>query len=166
MTRKYLVCFASLFILIATGVWSCNSSETPGEEAPAEAASVPEPVVEPASEPEAVEPSDTTPQATVAETPMPTAEPSAEQNWEQTVWVAGKEGKLVRGLDGGEYDPYAVSTVQQVQQALKSEGLYDGPVSGILDQATMQAIGEFQKSNNLQVCGVPTARTREALSQR
>jgi hypothetical protein len=101
-----------------------------------------------------------------AETPMATSEPSGEQFWEETAWVPGKEGKLVLGLDGGEYDAYSVSTVQEVQQALTAQGLYAGPISGILDQATMQAIGEFQKSNDLQVCGVPTPHTREMLLQR
>lgn len=165
MTKMYLVCLASLFVVIASGLWSCGSGDMPAEEATAEAASAPEPVVEPVSEPEAVEPVEPAVEAEPQEAPMPTAQPLGEVSWEDTVWVEGKEGKLIRGLDGGEYDPYAPSTVQQVQQALQSQGLYDGPISGVLDEATMQAISEFQKSNGLQVCGVPTPRTREALLQ-
>ena len=72
---------------------------------------------------------------------------------------------MIQGLDGGEYDPYSVDTIQQVQQALKSAGIYSGPTSGVLDQATMQAIGEYQKDHGLQLCGVPTPNTRELLLQ-
>jgi hypothetical protein len=159
MTKKHSVYLASLFLLIAIGFWSCGPGDTPDQEATAEAASVPEPVVEPASDPVPVPPPEPAP------TMEPMAEPSAAQYWDETVWVAGKEGKLVLGLDGGEYDPYSVTTVQQVQQALTSKGLYSGAISGVLDKATMEALAEFQKSNNLQACGVPTPRTREALLQ-
>lgn len=165
MTNKYLVCLASLFVLIASGLWSCSPGDMPTEETTAEAASAPAPVVEPPSEPAPVEPAEPAPPMEPQEAPMPAAQPSTAQYWDDTVWVAGKEGTLIRGVDGGEYDPYAVSTVQEVQQALTSKGLYNGPISGVLDQATMDAIAEFQKSNALQVCGVPTPRTREALLQ-
>jgi hypothetical protein len=164
MTKKFVVCLATLLFLAASGVWSCSSSEPSGEEATAEAASAPEPVVEPAPPEPAPVQEEEAPMP--AETPMATSEPSAAQLWEETAWVAGKEGKLVLGLDGGEYDPYSVSAVQEVQQALKTRGLYAGSISGVLDQATMQAIGEFQKNNSLQACGVPTPHTREMLLQR
>jgi hypothetical protein len=72
---------------------------------------------------------------------------------------------LVRGLDGGDYEPYASSVVQRVQEALQTRGLYSGAIDGILGEATMEAIGQFQRQNNLQVCGVPTPQTRRLLMQ-
>jgi len=40
-----------------------------------------------------------------------------------------------------------------------------GEVNGVLDEDTMKAIGEFQKSRGLTVSGVPSPRTRKALFQ-
>jgi peptidoglycan hydrolase-like protein with peptidoglycan-binding domain len=71
---------------------------------------------------------------------------------------------LVRGLDDGDYENYYPSVVRKVQNALQSQGLYSGPISGVLDEATMNAIGEYQRAENLQVVGVPTPRTRKALA--
>jgi Putative peptidoglycan binding domain len=164
MTKRVLACLAGAFAFLVIGMGSCNSADTTSEET-AEAARVPEPAVEPASEPAPVTPSNPMleSQPAVPEPSVSASEPSPQQVWEQTAWVAGKEGKLIQGLDGGEYDPYSVDTIQQVQQALQSAGIYSGPTSGLLDQATMQAIGEFQKNHGLQVCGVPTPNTRELL---
>lgn len=76
-----------------------------------------------------------------------------------------KSVTLVRGLDGGDYEPYAPSVVERVQQALQTQGLYSGAIDGILGEATMEAIAQFQRQNNLQVCGVPTPQTRRLLMQ-
>ena len=70
---------------------------------------------------------------------------------------------MIRSSDGGTYENYYPSVVKNVQTALQAEGLYDGPISGVLDEATSNALGEYQKANNLRVSGVPTVRTREAL---
>jgi peptidoglycan hydrolase-like protein with peptidoglycan-binding domain len=78
-------------------------------------------------------------------------------------WVAGAEGRLVNGLDGGTYAAYDGSTVERVQRALQDEGLYDGPVHGALDRSTMEAVRQFQEENDLQPSGVPSPRTRELL---
>jgi hypothetical protein len=64
------------------------------------------------------------------------------------------------------YDPYKPATIERTQRALRDRGLYSGPISGILDPATMQAIYDFQKASyHLQMCGVPTPRTRMMLEQ-
>ena len=53
--------------------------------------------------------------------------------------------------------------VSSVGLFLEPKRLYNGPINGVLDQDTMEALGKYQETNGLQVCGVPTPRTREAL---
>jgi peptidoglycan hydrolase-like protein with peptidoglycan-binding domain len=73
---------------------------------------------------------------------------------------------LIAGLDGELYEPYRSLAIEQIQRAIKKRGLYAGPINGILDMPTMKAIYTFQQANhNLQVCGVPTPRTRKMLEQ-
>jgi hypothetical protein len=75
-------------------------------------------------------------------------------------------GALIPGLDGGLYEGYRPGTIERVQLALKARELYSGPVNGILDEPTIQAIYAFQKmTRTLQVCGIPTPRTRKLLEQ-
>lgn len=84
-------------------------------------------------------------------------------DYSDTVWAPGKEQKLMLGLDGGLYEPYRASVVRETQRELKREGFYDGPISGVVDEQTMKALGEFQRDNGLQASGVPTPLTREEL---
>lgn len=70
---------------------------------------------------------------------------------------------LIKGLDGGTYEPYAAAVIEKVQTALKAEGLYPGEVTGVLDEDTMKALGEFQRQHNLTVSGVPSPQTRKLL---
>jgi len=74
-----------------------------------------------------------------------------------------EEVNLIKGVDGGLYEPYLPSVVQEVQTALQSSGLYQGDIDGELDEETMQAIAEYQKQNNLMVSGVPSPVTRGSL---
>lgn len=74
-----------------------------------------------------------------------------------------KEVPMITGLDGGTYEAYDPALVERVQQALREKGLYQGEVNGVLDQETMEAIGEFQQQNNIMVSGVPSPHTRQAL---
>ena len=84
----------------------------------------------------------------------------------QIPWAEGYKGLFIEGLDGGLYPPYNPGTIERVQRALTERGLYSGPVNGILDVPTMKAIYSFQKATHvLQVCGVPTPRTRKMLEQ-
>lgn len=73
--------------------------------------------------------------------------------------------RLFIGLDGALYVPYRSSTIQNVQKSLQDRGLYDGPMTGVLDGPTMKSIYAFQEANNLQRCGVPTPNTRKMLEQ-
>jgi peptidoglycan hydrolase-like protein with peptidoglycan-binding domain len=71
--------------------------------------------------------------------------------------------QMITGLDGKEYQPYKTSVIEAVQTALQGAGVYSGTVNGVLDETTMQAIGEFQKQHGIHVSGVPSPKTREAL---
>jgi hypothetical protein len=75
-----------------------------------------------------------------------------------------RSGPGGRGMGPGA-GPYAPRVIERVQEALRSQSLYSGEVNGLLDQATMEALGEFQKQHGLQVCGVPTPSTRRVLFQ-
>jgi hypothetical protein len=84
----------------------------------------------------------------------------------ETAWAEDFNGQLIAGLDGELYEPYHPLTIEHTQRTLLERGLYAGPVNGILDDPTMKAIYAFQELNhNLQVCGVPTPRTRKILEQ-
>ena len=74
-----------------------------------------------------------------------------------------QEKQMITGLDGKEYEPYKTSVIEAVQAALQRVGVYSGAVNGVLDETTMQAIGEFQKQNGIHVSGIPSPKTREAL---
>ena len=82
-----------------------------------------------------------------------------------TPWAPGAEGKLMLGLDGGRYEPYRAHLVQNAQRTLFRQKLYDGPVTGVLDKRTMEAVGELQKQNGIKTSGVLTPRTREVLAK-
>jgi hypothetical protein len=96
----------------------------------------------------------------------PSIPASSDETAAQIAWADGFRGELIGGLDGALYVPYGSATIERVQTSLKERGLYAGPVNGILNIQTMKAIYEFQEANpNLQVCGVPTPRTRKMLTQ-
>lgn len=78
---------------------------------------------------------------------------------------AAEEVTLIKGLDGGDYQPYKPSVIERVQRQLSELGYYQGPVDGRLSQETMEALGQFQKENRLVVTGIPTPRTRQRLQE-
>lgn len=45
--------------------------------------------------------------------------------------------------------PASPTTVRQAQQQLKVQGLYHGPIDGVLSQDTKTAISQFQQKNGL-----------------
>jgi peptidoglycan hydrolase-like protein with peptidoglycan-binding domain len=53
--------------------------------------------------------------------------------------------------------------VEQLQQALKSAGLYRGKISGVYDQPTSDAVKAYQKSNGIDADGVAGAATQQKL---
>jgi peptidoglycan hydrolase-like protein with peptidoglycan-binding domain len=73
------------------------------------------------------------------------------------------QSELILGLDGNAYLPYKDSVVEWVQRELQTRDLYDGTISGELDERTKQAIAEFQKQNSVLPTGIPSPRTRDAL---
>jgi len=86
--------------------------------------------------------------------------------WASAQEVAASEQKekvLITGLDGGQYEDYKAALVTRVQEALKKEGFYTGEVNSELDEATMNALAEYQKKNGLLPSGVPTPQTRKQL---
>jgi hypothetical protein len=81
------------------------------------------------------------------------------------VLVSGLES-LVPGMDGSLYEAYAEVAVLRTQDALRRRGLYHGPLNGVLDRPTMQAIYDFQSASlGLDRSGIPTPRTRLLLEQ-
>jgi hypothetical protein len=93
-------------------------------------------------------------------------EPQVFEDSGKIVWAKGYEGILIAGFDDGLYEPYGHAVMERVQRALRDRGLYGGPVNGVLDKPTMEALYTFQKANNnLQRCGIPTPFTRKMLEQ-
>ena len=129
-----------------------------------EEAAEPEPVAEQEPAPPPVAPE----RKPAAPEPPPPPKPSATpvEGALGTPRWAGTKGNgwiMIEGVDGGRYENYYPSVVKNVQTALQTEGLYNGPISGVLDEMTSNALAEYQKANNLRASGVPTPRTREAL---
>jgi hypothetical protein len=107
-----------------------------------------------------------TPQKSEWRTENQMASPWSEAREDEPERLKIDSGQLVNGVDGAVYESYKPFLVERIQLALKDRGLYSGPVNGLLDAVTMSAISAFQKANyNLQVCGVPTPRTRLLLAQ-
>lgn len=161
--RAYsMVC--GLFALVLSGI-SCQSTQND------EAANVVEPPAtqtEPATVPgmEAeAERQQTEAQQPEQQQPAGTDQSVTAQDvgFKDNVWMEGQVGTLLRGIDGAPYDPYRPTVIEQTQQKLNELGLYDGAVTGVLDENTMQAVGEFQKNNGLHVSGVPSPETRSEL---
>jgi Putative peptidoglycan binding domain len=113
------------------------------------------------------------PEQTAARSPQPrelnevsTPGPQPLEGSGEWAWAEAFRGQLIAGLDGELYEPYRSVAIEQIQRAIKKRGLYAGAINGILDTPTMKAIYTFQQANhNLQVCGVPTPRTRKMLEQ-
>ncbi|MBS4176757.1 L,D-transpeptidase family protein [Bacillus sp. FJAT-49731] len=66
----------------------------------------------------------------------------------------------ITGIGKGEYKNLSVGSkgnlVQLVQERLKGMGLYNGPVDGIYDFQTENAVKKFQKANDFPMNGVVT----------
>ena len=145
-------------LLMTTGCTRNQSAENPKTAArQAEERSVPPPP--PSPPPPSVSP--TPKRSRVLDSEAQSLEGSG-----RMAWAKGLAGYFIAGLDGGLYEPYRRATIESVQQSLRDRGLYTGPVNGILDAPTMKALFTFQQAtHNLQLCGVPTPRTRKMLEQ-
>lgn len=131
-----------------------------------EAAAPPEPEPETTAETPPPPPPKPTPPPEPTPPPTPSQETAEASYMEDTRWVQGSEGNLVMGLDGGEYPPYKPSVVKDFQSFLFEADMYDGPVTGVLDEETMHAIGRFQEEEDIVQSGVPSPETREAKRDR
>ncbi|MGH9833632.1 MAG: peptidoglycan-binding domain-containing protein [Blastocatellia bacterium] len=55
------------------------------------------------------------------------------------------------------------SRVLQIQQALSQRGFYGGEMTGVYDEATVDAMRRFQASQKISVTGYPTAHALKRL---
>jgi hypothetical protein len=108
----------------------------------------------------------TLPDQQVSPNTTPEPQPRPFEGSGETAWARGLEGELIAGINGELYEAYAHDLIKRVQRALTNRGLYMGPINGVLDRPTEAAIYEFQKATGtLQLCGIPTPRTRQMLEQ-
>lgn len=156
----FVVAALILFPVATLEFTGCSKANAP-EPAVTKSEPKPEPAAAPAPEPAKTE----APAEPAKKSPDPVQAKANDPDAGRIVWAPGKEGKLMLGLDGGDYEPYLPSVVVEVQKTLQSEGIYSGEITGILDKPTMEALGEFQKQHDLAVSGVPTPRTREVISR-
>jgi peptidoglycan hydrolase-like protein with peptidoglycan-binding domain len=73
-----------------------------------------------------------------------------------------------RSAMSGAYLPQSAENlskneIQLAQQQLRNEGLYSGPIDGVLNLETQHALGEFQKKNALTVTSSLDQPTRRSL---
>jgi tetratricopeptide (TPR) repeat protein len=104
--------------------------------------------------------------ATEAPAPIPTRIEPIEPGFQ--AWARSKRHGAMRGARSG---PAAIVEtqveklhVQRVQMALKNAGHYDGPIDGVLGDATMRAVRDFQKKHGLENTGSVNVATWNALS--
>lgn len=154
--RRAMVACVLVSVLIA--ITGCSRNQ-PSRQAAAKPA-----VKEQPSPPQLSAPTPPPPPSAPVERVRP--EPQVLEDSGKIVWAKGYEGILIAGFDDGLYEPYAHAVIERVQRALRDRGLYGGPVNGVLDKPTMEALYAFQKANNnLQRCGIPTPYTRKMLVQ-
>lgn len=96
----------------------------------------------------------------------------------KSVAVRGKRGRrLARSRGRARYEPQPIvategprpapgipaERVTEIQTALIKAGYMDGPASGLYDDATIDAMKEFQARNGLSQTGLPSARLLKKL---
>ena len=81
----------------------------------------------------------------------PTERGSGSQSGQSSGGGAAKSGQL------------SSTQITQLQQALKSKGHDPGPIDGVMNSNTQQAIRAFQQANGMQATGTVDAQTAAAL---
>jgi len=86
----------------------------------------------------------------------------------QTDPMPGQPGTVperVQRPDAGDQGMAGVTAddIKKAKEALKAKGLNPGPIDGVLDGKTQQALRDFQKANKLPVTGILDSRTAEKL---
>lgn len=62
-----------------------------------------------------------------------------------------------------EENPFDQAYRIEIQELLQKQGFYDGPIDGVLGDRSVEAVQNFQKSQQLKDDGVPGKRTLSAL---
>jgi peptidoglycan hydrolase-like protein with peptidoglycan-binding domain len=68
--------------------------------------------------------------------------------------------------DQGTMAGVTADDIKKAKEALKAKGLNPGPIDGVLDGKTQQALRDFQKANKLAVTGDLDQQTAEKLGVR
>jgi hypothetical protein len=89
----------------------------------------------------------------------------------QTDPMPGQPGTVperVQRPDAGDQGMAGVTAddIKKAKEALKAKGLNPGPIDGVLDGKTQQALRDFQKANKLAVTGDLDQQTAEKLGVR
>jgi len=103
--------------------------------------------------------------ATAPATPSPsatgqTSQQGSTKNGEQMGMEQQPSGQGMRGDMSG--DP---QTVAQAQRDLRSQGLYNGPIDGIIGRETRTALSQFQQQNGLPQTAQLDQNTLDRLNQ-
>jgi hypothetical protein len=102
-----------------------------------------------------------------------TNQPAANPNQPSANMPAANEQAPNAAMQQGQQQPGEQSTapvkvsrqqVRQIQEQLKTQGLYKGRVDGMMGPETKQAIQQFQQQNNLQATGTLDQQTLAALT--
>jgi Putative peptidoglycan binding domain len=88
---------------------------------------------------------------------LPQAEPMPGQ--------PGTVPERVQRPDAGDQGMAGVTAddIKKAKEALKAKGLNPGPIDGVLDGKTQQALRDFQKANKLPVTGILDSQTADKL---
>ena len=79
----------------------------------------------------------------------PAVQRSSPSDAQTTPGMSSTNPSETPGMSSSDAANPSRATVQEAQQQLKSQGLYDGPVDGKLGAATRTAIRKFQQQNGL-----------------
>jgi His-Xaa-Ser repeat protein HxsA len=97
-----------------------------------------------------------------------TNQPAANTNQPSANMPAANEQAPNATMQQGEQSTASVRVsrqqVRQIQEQLKTQGLYKGRIDGMMGPETKQAIQQFQQQNNLQATGTLDQQTLAALS--
>jgi len=98
------------------------------------------------------------------------AESSRDKRGKKAVASRGKRGRRVARRRSSRREPQEVATgaprsgpgipperVTEIQTALIKAGFLDGPASGLYDDATVDAVKQYQAKNGMQQTGLPSA---------
>lgn len=92
--------------------------------------------------------------AQTSQTPNSQTPPASEQSQSSSEQQQDSQGQM----------QLSKSQTEQVQKALKSAGLYKGPIDGEMGPRMKQAVSQFQQQNGLNQTGVVDQQTFAALS--